>query len=134
MQYSDTNIDRAAGFSRAALSPSLAAFSLVAVAARVLAAIGTRRGIDGALNDRRGRLGLNLWNRLSRVLRERRRQHRWLERRNVHNELRLIPVNTMQFWHRHGEETVNFQWINTILNKTSQTTLFHAFLDLGVQS
>lgn len=133
MNALDTNIDSAAGFP-AALSASLAPFGLVIVATRLLTTLGTRRGIDGALNDRRSRLSLDLWNRLSRVLRERRRQHRSLNGWNIHDYPRLILVILKQFSHMRNKERVNAGPINMMLNKTSQTTLFHGFLEIGRQS
>ena len=67
MRSLDTNIDGTAALVAVPLAAALPAFGLVTVAARLVAALGARSGIDGTLNDRRGRLGLNLWNRLGRV-------------------------------------------------------------------
>jgi hypothetical protein len=134
MRKLDANINRAAGFSAARVS-ALSTFGFIAVAARLLATLGARRGIDRPLNDRRCRLCLNLWNRLGGILREYRgRQHRCLERRYIHNFPRLTSTTITRFLHRQNEKRVNDEWVNSFLNKTIQTTLFAGFLEFGAWS
>jgi hypothetical protein len=117
MEKSHANIDRAAAFVAATLST----LGFVAVATRLLTAIGTRRGIHGALRNRRGCLGLSLRNRFGSVLRQSHGRNRGLQRGNLHAFPRLTSTTIKRFSHSRYENTVNCDKVNAILNKNSQT-------------
>ena len=130
MKKSHANIDRAAAFVAAALSP----FGLVAIAARLLAAIATRRRIDGALRNRRGSLGLDLRNRFGSILRQRHGRDGCLQRDDLHARPRLTATTIRRFSHKQRENTVNRAKVNAILNKNFQTNSIKGSFMKQVQS
>ena len=119
-RISHPDIHRAAALVAIALSP----FSLVAIAARLLAAIGTWRRIDGALGNRNSSLGLDLRHDFGGVLRQgRRHDWRW-ERGYLHGATRLTSTTITRFWHGLDENSVNRSLnrkeVNAILNKNAE--------------
>ena len=129
-KVSYTNIHRATALVAVALSP----FSPVAIAARLLAAIGTRRGIDRALGNRNSSLGLDLRHDLGGVLRQG-RGHDWRwDRGYLHGFTCITSTTIRRFWHGRCEKTVNRDLVNAILNKNAEISLLPAISVEQVQS
>jgi hypothetical protein len=131
MSYSNAHIDGTAALvAPAGLTP----FALFAVSTRLRVTLGAWRGIYSALNDGRGRLGLNLRDRLGDVLRQGCRHNwRW-QRRDLHNPPELTPTIISELLHARNEEFVNHNVINWILNKCSQLSLIDKLFGQGVRS
>jgi hypothetical protein len=129
------NINRAAAFIAAAPSP----FSLVAIAARLLAAISTRRGVDCSLGKGRRSLGQHLRDSLGGVLRQCGGYNLNWQRGNLHTSphptsTNLASTTIERLWHKRGENTVNCNEVNAILNKNAEMSSLAGSFIARVQS
>ena len=125
MKFSNANVDGAAALAAPAVSGPF-----FGIAAALVAAFRTRRGIDRALRERSYRLSLNLRHSLRRGLLRQGRRHNWsLERGNLHNNPALTPMNIYRLSRPRNEEIVNRFGLNVILGKCWQTALSSEFAE-----
>ncbi len=133
----DANIDGSALFIAGTLSTP---FGSIAVAARLITALGAWRRVDSTLRKRRNRLSLNLRGCLGDILRHGSRQNRRWKRRNLHNSPELGSTRIIaQLLHARNEQLVNPVGINWILNKyckinTVGSLISPDFISPGVKS
>jgi len=116
MSNLNANINRTAALPFTGLS----ALGAVAVAARLVASLTARGGIDSPLNEGRRSLGLDLRNRLRDVLGQGGRYYRGWEGCYLHLFSRLTHIRQTQFLHSRNEDSVNHPRVNMILKKSLQ--------------
>jgi hypothetical protein len=128
MKISDADIQGMRAFT-IALFPS----TLLGIAAGGVTALGTRRGLNSALNQGWGRLGLNLGYNLGRILRQGRNGGRRLKGWDLHNLSGLVVPTINLLLHARNEEKVNHFRVNWILNKSPQISIFQGLTGQGVR-